>query len=88
MAISLFATTGASSAWQQMQTWQGKQRQATAEFESSANALASAVAGATSSSGEDMMAIVMRKAVASAQQRVRERIALMGEEGKSLAIRI
>ncbi len=89
MSISLFPSSGSgAAAWQDLQNWRAKRNAASSDFESSSTILMTTLAGATSSSSDGLIEITMRKAVAAARQRVSERIALMGEEGRSLNLMI
>jgi hypothetical protein len=63
------------SAWQQMQDWSAKQKEYTANAESASTDLMSALTTSFSSVNDGLMQIVMNKAVASARQRVNERLA-------------
>ena len=70
MSISLFGSSSLPPAWKQMEDWHARQKQYTAELESSTSDLMSAIVGSASSTTEGMMEIIMNKAVAAARQHV------------------
>ena len=77
MAISLFSQGGSGmSAWKQLESWRAKQQQYTAEFESQANQLMSALTTAFTAINECRIVLTVNKAVAAAQQRVAAQAAL------------
>ena len=80
MAISLFSGGGSGmSAWKQMESWRAKQKDYTAQFESQANELMSALTTAFSTINDGRMQLTVNQAVAAAQQRVAEQTALSGD---------
>ena len=79
MAISLFSGGGSGmSAWNQLESWRAKQKAYTAQFESQANELMSALTTAFSAINDGRIQLTVNQAVATAQKRVAEQSALGG----------
>jgi hypothetical protein len=75
MAISLFSQTSGMSAWKQMESWHAKQKEYTAQLESSTSELMSALNTSFSSANDGLIQITVNRAIAAAQVRAAQRAA-------------
>ena len=80
MPISLFSQTSGMSAWKQMESWHAKQKEYTAQLESSTNDLMSALTTSFSSTNEGLIRITVNRALAAARVRAARRAAQQGED--------
>jgi hypothetical protein len=80
MAISLFSQMSGMSAWKQMESWHAKQKEYTAQLESSTNDLMSALTTSFSSANDGLIQITVNRALAAARVRAAQRAAQQGQD--------
>jgi hypothetical protein len=76
MSMFVQRASGPGSAWREMEAWRARQKQFTAEFESLASGVMSAVMSSFTASNDGAIELTVRKALAAAQVRAAERAKL------------